>query len=150
MRILFVCTGNTCRSPMAEGLCGAIARKLGASAVQASSAGIDAAVGRGASLHAVTALREMAIDLSQHQARQLNAETVQGVDLVLAMTPKHAEQARGIVGRIVPVRVLGDYAGIDEAVDDPFGGSVECYRRTAHQIKRLITEALSRHAGGVK
>jgi protein-tyrosine-phosphatase len=145
-----VCTGNTCRSPMAQALCRVIAQEVGALDVQATSAGIDAAAGRGASLHAVTVMREMAVDLSGHRARQLNVEIVQEVDLVLGMTPKHAEQARAIVGTNVAVRILGEYAGRDEAVDDPFGGSVEVYRRTAHRIRRLLTEALSRRGGGVK
>jgi protein-tyrosine-phosphatase len=69
--IMFVCTGNTCRSPMAEALCRAIAQEVGALGVQATSAGTNAAAGRGASLHAVNVMREMAIDLSGHRARSL-------------------------------------------------------------------------------
>ena len=95
-------------------------------------------------------MREMGIDLSNHRARRLNAESAQEVVLILTMTRRRAEEARAIVGTTVPVRLLGDYAGVDEAVDDPFSGSLERYRRTAQQIQRLLTEALSRHVGGVK
>jgi protein-tyrosine-phosphatase len=116
--------------------------------VQATSAGIGATEGSNPSLHAVSVMRVMGIEISNHRSRQLNAEMAQAVDLILAMTPQHAEQARAIVGTTVPVRTLGEYAGVREAVDDPFGGTVERYRRTAEQIQRLLTEALS--CGGVK
>jgi protein-tyrosine-phosphatase len=135
---------------MAEGLCTSLAKKVGALEVQAASAGVDAAGGTSASVHAVTVMGEMGIDLSNHRARRLNADIAQEADLILAMTPKHAEQARSIVGTTVPVEILGDYAGVNEAVDDPFGGSVERYRRTAQQIQRLLTAALSRVERGVK
>jgi protein-tyrosine-phosphatase len=133
---------------MAEVLCKGIAKNLGLE-VRATSAGIAASAGGGASLHAITVMREMGSDLSEHRARQLNAETVQEVDLILTMTPKHAEQVRAIVGSNVPVGILGHYAGGNEAVADPFGGSVERYSETARQIQRLLTEALSRRVGGV-
>lgn len=148
LRILFVCTGNTCRSPMAEGLCTAITHKLGRSDVQATSAGVNAAEGSLPSLHAACVMREMGIEISNHRSRQLRAEMAQSVDLVLAMTPRHAAQARAIVGTTVPVRTLGEYAGVSEPVDDPFGGTAERYRRTAEQIRRLLTVALTH--GGVK
>lgn len=143
LRILFVCTGNTCRSPMAEGMCTAVAHELGV-AVQATSAGIDATGDSIPSLHAVAVMREMGIEISNHRSRQLKAEMAQAVDLVLAMTPTHAEDARAILGTAIPIWTLGEYAGVCEAVDDPIGGTVECYRRTAEQIHRLLREALSR------
>ena len=145
-RILFVCTGNTCRSPMAEGLCTAVAQLLGLE-VEATSAGIGATDVSRPSLHAVAVMRERGIEISNHRSRQLRAGSAQAVDLVLAMTSKHAEQARAIVGSAVRVQTLGEYAGVREAVDDPFGGTVERYRRTAEQIHRLLMEALSRGGG---
>jgi protein-tyrosine-phosphatase len=132
---------------MAEGLCTVVASQLGVE-IQAISAGIGATDGSTPSLNAVAVMREMGIDISNHRSRQLKAETDQAVDLVLAMTPKHAEQARAIVGTTVRVQTLGEYARVREAVDDPFGGTVERYRRTAEQIHRLLMEALSH--GGVK
>lgn len=65
-RILFVCTGNTCRSPMAEGLCTTIAQELGVE-VQATSAGIGAGDGSIPSLHAVAVMREMGIEMALHR-----------------------------------------------------------------------------------
>ena len=115
-RILFVCTGNTCRSPMAEGLCTAIAHKLGLLEVQATSAGIAATEGSFPSPHAASVMREMGIAISKHRARQLNSEMAHHVDLILAMTPQHVKQALAIVGAAVPVRTLGDYAGVREAM----------------------------------
>jgi protein-tyrosine-phosphatase len=112
--------------------------------MQATSAGIGATDGSIPSLHAVAVMREMGIDISNHRSRQLKAEMAQAVDLVLAMTPKRAEQARAIVGTTVRVQTLGEYARVREAVDDPFGGTVERYQRTAEQIQRLLTEGLSR------
>jgi protein-tyrosine-phosphatase len=132
---------------MAEGLCTLVAHRLGV-VIQPTSAGISATDGSIPSLHAVAVMREMGIDISNHRSRKLKAEIAQAVDLVLAMTPKQAEQARAIVGTTVRVQTLGEYAGVREAVGDPFGGTVERYRRTAEQIHRLLMEALSR--GGVK
>jgi protein-tyrosine-phosphatase len=121
----------------------AVAHQLGME-MQATSAGIGATDGSIPSLHAVAVMREMGIDISNHRSRQLKAEMAQAVDLVLAMTPKRAEQARAIVGTTVRVQTLGEYARVREAVDDPFGGTVERYQRTAEQIQRLLTEGLSR------
>lgn len=150
LRIMFVCTGNTCRSPMAERLCIEVARKLGASKVEAISAGIDANVGSVASPHAAFVMREMGVDLSGHRARQLTAGLVEQVDLVLTMTPAQATRARAIVGANVRVQTLGDYAGMLGAVEDPLDGGVDRYRRTAEQIERLLTAGLSKIAGVIE
>jgi protein-tyrosine-phosphatase len=134
---------------MAEGLCTAIAHKLGLLEVQATSAGIAATEGSFPSPHAASVMREMGIAISKHRARQLNSEMAHHVDLILAMTPQHVKQALAIVGAAVPVRTLGDYAGVREAINDPFGGTAERYRRIVEQIQRLLTVALSR-LGGAK
>jgi len=116
-RVLVVCVGNICRSPMAEGMLRArLGSQLG---LEVSSAGIAALVGQPAHPTAVELLRERGIDISGHRARQLTPELLASPDLVLVMELAHergvldlAPQARGKVHRI------GKFGGFD--VPDPY------------------------------
>lgn len=114
-RILVICTGNICRSPMGEAL---LAHVLGGD-FKVASAGIGALVGKGADPHAVELMRERGIDISAHRARQLDLELVRNYDLLLAMDQGHADWihqqfpiARGRVYR------FGHWGQID--VPDPY------------------------------
>ncbi|WP_035106898.1 low molecular weight protein arginine phosphatase [Desulfovirgula thermocuniculi] len=151
-KVLFVCTGNTCRSAMAEALArGYLAEKGAAGEVEVASRGLFAPEGGGASEHAVAVMEEMGLDLSAHRARRLLAEDMAEADLVLAMTEHHKE----MICRLFPeeaakVFTLAEFAGRDGDVPDPFGGTQEEYRRCALHLKELVEAALKRWLGGEK
>lgn len=130
MNILLVCTGNTCRSPMAAGL---LQKALPEHSV--SSAGIYAQDGMGASENAVAAAAEKGIDLSAHRARRITAELLKESDLILCMTTVHKAM---LEQRGVKCATLGEYAGTSEEVQDPFGGNLERYRACIEQLEGLI------------
>lgn len=147
MKILFVCTGNTCRSSMAE----ALARKLledrpGVKRdIEAFSAGVAAWPGDRAAGEAVEVLAEMGISLHEHRASRLTPEAVLEFDLILTMTAAHREYVSNLVPS-APGKVftLAEYVGVSEDVPDPIGQSIETYRQCARRLEDLIARALDR------
>ena len=148
-RILFVCTGNTCRSSMAEGLARKVAQEPGIQRWVFASAGTLALPGDKAANQAIETLAEMGIELSQHRATLLTKEMILEADLILTMTASHRRQVLSIVPEAADkVHVLGQYAGIPGDVPDPFGGSIEEYRRCAGNLQALIRKVLDRLKAG--
>lgn len=144
--LLFVCTGNTCRSPIAAAAARAELARRGWSHVQVRSAGVSAADGNPASEHAVTVLAEQGIDLSAHRSTRLSPELVEWADLILAMSASHAfalaELGGGAKTALVTDFLEGDEIG--QNVEDPYGGAVEDYRRTRDVLARAISGLLDR------
>lgn len=143
--MLFVCSGNTCRSPMA-----AAALRRERPSWDVGSAGLSARGGDGAMPGAVRAVEAAGLRLTDHRAQPVTAELLAGQDVVLTMTE---EQRRALVARFAGVGArtltLADAAGAAGDVDDPYGGSDEAYARTFAQIQRLVATAavhLSREA----
>jgi protein-tyrosine-phosphatase len=152
-RILLVCTGNICRSPLAASLLTKALTDRELDAVDVSSAGTGAWDGAPASEGAYLVALERGLDLSGHRARLLTRELVEESDLILTMARHHRARVDelGGDGRVF---VLGEFAGRsgDEAeVSDPFGGDLEVYRETCAELEALITavvERLAREAAG--
>src|SRR4029453_5420896 len=90
-RVLVVCTGNVCRSPIAEGfLRAAFAERMGPDAPEVASAGTMGWTGSGADPSSIRAAAERGVDISSHRAREVSDEDVAGADVVIAMAPEHA------------------------------------------------------------
>lgn len=148
MKILFVCTGNTCRSALAEGIARREAIDRGLMDVEVSSAGTSAWNGAPASDGALLVALEHSVDLSGHRARQLSREIVMEQDVVLVMGPHHLERAEALGGE-GRVHLLTHYAAhgsTDRAVSDPFGGDLDVYRATYEELEQEIKRVFDRIA----
>lgn len=163
MHLIFVCTGNTCRSPLAE----AAWRAFGESGVTASSAGVSAPVGLPVATHSARVAQSWGEDLSQHRARRLSPALARGADYLIGMTGDHVRELR----RQFPdskVLQLGNFVapgaasgGTDaeakansalaelselqswfiempDDILDPIGGSLEAYQACGEHIKRAV------------
>ena len=152
MHVLFVCTGNTCRSPMAEAIMREALTTRGVDQVTVSSAGTGAWDGAPVSEGAYLVGLEHGLDLSGHRARLLTRDIVRGADLILTMSGHHLARAAELGGD-ERVHLLATYAGRDEArgeVVDPFGSDLAAYRATFEELQELVSGVVSRVAGTVR
>ena len=136
MRILFVCTGNTCRSPMAEAMMRHALEIRGLDKVQVSYAGLCPMEGMPASKHAVEEMKARGLDLSRHQARRLKPEMLRGAR-VLCMTQAQAVAlTRAFPG--CEAQTINQAAGFPGDVADPYGRDRWAYNAAADQLQNAI------------
>jgi protein-tyrosine-phosphatase len=132
MRIVFVCTGNICRSPIAEAIARDVIGRSG-TAVEVESAGIAAIDGNPASDRARTVAAEHGLDISAHRARRLTADLAASADLVIAMTAEQATVAERLGAR--DVVMIGP-------IPDPFGRDLAAYRETFSLLADYVPDVL--------
>jgi protein-tyrosine-phosphatase len=146
MRILFVCTGNTCRSPMAADIARRAAAERGLTDIQVASAGTGAFDGAGASDGALLVSMEHGGDLSDHHSQPLTRELVESADVILAMGDRHLTrvEALGGEGKAWLLTDFASHGGSTHSVADPFGGELDAYRATYDELEREIGRALDR------
>ena len=140
MKILTLCTGNICRSPMAEGIIRSILEA--GQSTDVSSAGTHAVDGNPAAEFAILASREKKIDLTAHRARLLDSVLIMGSDMILCMEPAHAEWVLSIDSSAYEkIYNLADFSGTGgnlRKIADPYGCSLREYRLCFDAIDECI------------
>jgi protein-tyrosine-phosphatase len=145
-KILLVCTGNICRSPLAAALLHRAIAERGTEDIEVSSAGTGAWDGAPVSEGAYLVGLEQGLDLSAHRARLLTRDLVEQSDIILTMARHHRARVDELGGE-GRVFVFGEYAGRggeSAEVSDPFGGDLNIYRETCVELAALVAASLDR------
>lgn len=147
-RILFVCTGNSCRSPLAEILARRLLDRAAPGGFAVSSAGTNADAGGRASDGARLVAGENGLELERFRSGRLTPELLEAADLVLVMEPAHRSKVLSIQPLAdTKTMLLGELSGAngpDAAVADPFGGPPAAYRTTFDRLETLLEDGLPR------
>ena len=149
--VLFVCTGNRCRSPMAAALCEDLLGRSGLlGQFRVESAGTWASDGDGATRAARAVMRERGLDLSGHRSRRVTRELLHSFDLVLVMEDGHREALLAEFPDLAPrLQLLSAVAGESYSVRDPLDGTIDNYRALAEELADLLRRGLPRLRQGL-
>lgn len=138
IHVIFICTGNICRSAMADGYLKYRLKELGLQdKVVVRSAGTHAMQGQGAPIHAKRAIEKYGVNIQTHTASRLEKANMQAADYILVMTERHK---RDVISRYPElkekIKLLGQYAKDKdyEEIDDPWGYSYNVYEKCAKEI----------------
>ncbi len=143
MNILFICSGNTCRSPMAEAL---LIARIKNKNIQVKSAGISAANGDPISIEVSYILQEKKIDYS-HRSQRINPELILWANLILTMTKTQKYLLLAMFPQMAKqIFTLKEYIGAKENIDieDPYGNDLDRYRKSAEEIEKCLNPLLNK------
>ncbi len=148
MKVMFVCTGNICRSAMAEGALkkSAIDKKLD---LEVYSCGIYAEDGESAMYNAIYVARNYGIDISSHRATNIRKSKIQEMDVILCATKPHKDAViymyPNLEGKVYTIKEYAEFdnSGKDIDIKDPWGYHVEIYNNCMIEIERCIKEIIS-------
>jgi len=154
--VLFVCTANMCRSPMAEALFEAVVRERGESDDwRIESAGVSASPGQPATGNTQIVAGERGMDLSGHRSQQASSASLEPFALVLVMEESHRRRLKEVAPELAGrVHLLSEMVSLRSDVWDPVGSEIENYRAMADQIDGILRTGfekireLAEHSGG--
>ncbi len=141
-RVLFLCTGNLCRSPLAEGILKKRLADRRIDSIEVSSAGTHALVGEPAAALAVKVANERGVDLSRHISRQVTKEMLRKADIVLAMERRHLDEANAIFnkdsGKYHMLSEFGLPYRRGHDINDPYGAPRQYFTQTYDAIEKCV------------
>lgn len=136
MKVVFVCTGNTCRSPMAEGIFRTLIKNKGLTDIECTSCGLSAFCGSPASEYAIAAAKKYGADISSHSSRSASRYLLDEGDLFVCMTREHKD----ILSSFVPDEKLVVLS--KDGIPDPYMGTFEDYLLCAEKIHNALSELI--------
>lgn len=150
--ILFICTGNTCRSPMTQYLFEDALKKtenIDSNAIKLRSAGLCAQDGMPASPEAIEVMLEEGLDITAHRSTRVNGGMVEDADIIITMTNSQKnELSKRFPYKKDKIFTIGEMAGHEDfELSDPFGQGLAEYRKASRQIKNLVNTIIERLAG---
>lgn len=134
-KVMFICSGNTCRSPLAEGLFKKFLEDNNITDIEVSSAGVSVFPGDEVSINSALVAMQRGVDISLHRARRVNPQHLAETDLFVCMTEGHADALSKYCDRS-KITVLN--------IDDPYGRPIEAYERCARQLEKEFPRILKR------